>query len=333
MVVMTPCPQIDLLTIGEILIDFISVGRTEGLREVSTFRRHLGGSPANLALNVSRLGRDAAIVGKIGCGPFGQYLKEGLAQGGVCTDYVVMDSQVRTSIVFVSQTSGTPDFQPRRDSDYKLRPDEIPRAAIVASSIVHTSTWPLSREPSRSAVLEALRAAGRAGKIVSLDPNYRPVVWPDHEEAQAVMREAYRSVTLTKASLDDAHRFFGPGYAPREYVQMFHELGPETVVFTMGKEGSLLSEWGRLIGHLPTREIEIVDATGAGDAFWAGFLVALLDGGSLERCLLFAREVVELKLRTVGALPDNVDRRVLYDRLPDLSTAFRGGDARPGAAL
>lgn len=319
---MAPQPQIDLLTLGEILIDLISVERVESLGEAATFRRYLGGSPANLALNVARLGREAAIVGKIGSGPFGQFLKEGLEQGGVCTDYVVMDPAVQTSIVFVSQTSGTPDFEPRRDADFRLRPDEIPPKAISAARIVHTSTWPLSREPSRSAVLQALRAARQQGRIVSLDPNYSPVVWPDYEEAQAVMREAYRSVTLTKASLDDARRFFGPGRAPREYIQLFHELGPKTVVFTMGKQGSLLSEGGRLLGRLPAREIEIVDATGAGDAFWAGYLVALLDGSPPERCLLFAREVAELKLQRVGPLPDNVDRGALYDRLPGVAAAF-----------
>jgi len=319
---MPPCLQIDLLALGEILIDFISAERADSLQEASTFRRYLGGSPANLALNVSRLGRDAAIVGKVGCGPFGQYLVDGLKQGGVCTDYVVMDPAFHTSIIFVSQTSGTPDFQPRRDSDYKLSPAEIPRAAIAASSIVHTSTWPLSREPSRSATLEALRLASECGQVVSFDPNYSPVVWPDREEAQAVMRDAYRYVTLTKASLDDASRFFGPGHAPQAYIEMFHELGPKTVVFTMGKRGSLISETGRLLGHLPAREIEIADATGAGDAFWAGFLVALLDGNPPERCLLFAREVAELKLQTVGPLPANADRGALYDRLPDLATAF-----------
>jgi fructokinase len=320
---MTSCPQIDLLALGEILIDFISVERVDSLREVSTFRRYLGGSQAKLALNVARLGRAAAIVGKIGCGPFGQFLRDELERGGVCTDYVVRDPQVQTSVVFVSQTSGTPDFQPRRDSDYKLSPSEIPQAAISAAQVVHTSTWPLSREPSRSAVLHALRAASSQGKIVSFDPNYSPVVWPNRQEAQEVMREAYRSVTLAKASLDDARRFFGPGHAPGDYIQRLHDLGPETVVLTMGKEGSLISQSGRLLGHLPTREVGIVDATGAGDAFWAGFLVALLDGHPPERCLLFAREVAELKLQRVGPLPAGVDRRALYDGLPELSAAFR----------
>ena len=319
---MTVPPQIDVLALGEILIDLISVEKADSLRAASTFRRYLGGSPANLALNVSRLGRKAAIVGKIGAGPFGRFLKDGLEQGGVDTDYVVMDPQVHTSVIFVSQTSGTPDFQPRRDADYKLRPDEIPLAAVSAAQIVHTSTWPLSREPSRSALLQAVRIAGQEGKTVSFDPNYSPVVWPDRQEAQRVMREFYRHVTLTKASLDDARRFFGAGRTPHEYIQMFHELGPKTVVFTMGAEGSLISEEGRLLGRLPARPVEVKDATGAGDAFWAGFMVALLDGNPLERCLLFAREVVELKLRTIGPLPASVERDALYARLPDVATAF-----------
>jgi fructokinase len=68
-----------------------------------------------------------------------------------------------------------------------------------------------------------------------------------------------------------------------------------------------------------------VDATGAGDSFWAGFLTAYLEGNALERCLLFAREVVELKLKTLGPLPANIDRNVLYNRLPDEQQAFDQG--------
>jgi fructokinase len=320
---MAHLPCIDLLAIGEILIDFISLEQADSLREAPAFRRYRGGSPANIATNVARLGRSAAIVGKTGCGPFGQFLKEGLEQSGVIADYVVMDPQVHTSIVFVSQTSGTPDFQPRRDSDYKLKPEEVPEEAIAAARIVHTSTWPVSREPSRSAVMKVVRGASNRGNVVSFDPNYSPAVWPNLREAQDVMRDVYRYVTITKASLDDARRFFGPGHSAGEYVRMFHGLGPRTVVLTMGKEGSLISEDGRLLGHLPTRPVEVVDATGAGDAFWAGFLVALLDGNPLPRCLLFSREVAERKLRTVGPLPANVDRQRLYDRLPEASSAFQ----------
>jgi fructokinase len=82
----------------------------------------------------------------------------------------------------------------------------------------------------------------------------------------------------------------------------------------MGADGIILSEEGKLT-RFPSRPIHVVDATGAGDSFWAGFLVALLDGNPLQRCVLFAREIVERKLTTVGPLPDNIDREQVYARV------------------
>jgi fructokinase len=96
---------------------------------------------------------------------------------------------------------------------------------------------------------------------------------------------------------------------------MFHNLGPETVILTMGKEGVLSSHQGQIVGHTPVRPVEVVDATGAGDAFWAGFLEAKLDGRSLEECVLFAREIAELKMATVGPLADMIDRGAVYARV------------------
>ncbi len=326
---------LDLVAIGETAIDFISTEQTEdGLRNATTFQRYLGGSPANIAVYVSKLGGRAAVMSKTGIGAFGQFLKGELRHHGVNTDYMVMDHRVHTTVIFVSRTSGTPDFEGFRDGDYKLTPDEVPEEAIARTKVVHASTWPISREPCRSAVEKAFRLAHEQGKIVSLDPNYSPQIWPDYKEAQEVYRQMYQYATITKPSLDDAKRFFGPEYKPEEYIQLYHEMGPKTVIFTMGAEGFLISDDGKLLGHVPPRPIQVADATGAGDSFWAGFLVALLDGNSLERCALFAREVVELKLTTVGPLPTTIDRAELYDRLPDPSTAIDPGwrSTQPTAA-
>ena len=98
-------------------------------------------------------------------------------------------------------------------------------------------------------------------------------------------------------------------------------LGPETVIFTMGKEGNLVSENGRVTAHVPTREVDVEDATGAGDSFWAGFLTALLDDNTVERSVLFAREIVAKKLTTKGPRPSEIDRREIYARLDE-----NGGD-------
>lgn len=313
---------LDLLAIGEVLIDFISTDVVESLREAETFKRYLGGSPANIAVNMAKLGCRAAIAGKTGIGAFGQFIKAELQFHGVITEHLVMDHRVHTTFVFVSRTSGTPDFEPSRNGDYKLQPEELSAEAVAGAKVVHASTWPLSQEPSRAAVKKAFELAADQNKIVSLDPNYSPTVWPNYMEAQEVMRDIYRYVTVTKASLDDSRRFFGPDESPETYIEMFHELGPKIVVFTMGKGGALVSENGKILGHLPARKINVVDATGAGDAFWAGFLTALLDNQPLTRCLLFAREVVEMKLQTVGPLPTVTNREDIYDRLSGPATAL-----------
>ena len=153
-----PETDIDLLAIGEILIDFISTERADSLLEAAAFRRLQGGSPANLAVNVSRLGKRAALLAKMGAGAFGQFLKAEMQRSGVISDYLLLDPGVQTSLVFVSQTSGTPDFEPYRSGDYQLTPEDIPEEAIQRARLLHTTTWPLSRQPSRSAVLKAFAA-------------------------------------------------------------------------------------------------------------------------------------------------------------------------------
>jgi fructokinase len=316
-----PRGDLDVLTIGETLVDFISIEETDWLRNAYTFRKYQGGSPANIAVYVAKLGGQSAVISKTGIGAMGQFLKAELGRSGVTCNYLVMDHRVHTSVIFISRTARTADFEAFRSGDYQLEPHEIKEEAIARAKVIHASTWALSREPCRSAVEHAFKVAQEQGKIISLDPNYSPQIWPDYREATTVIPQILRYATITKPSLDDAARLFGRDRSPEEYIERFHEMGPKIVVFTMGGEGVLLSEEGKLT-HIAARPIEVVDATGAGDSFWAGFLVALLDRNPLQRCGLFAREIVERKLTTVGPLPDNLDRGEIYREL----------DAVPGQA-
>src|SRR5215217_2707348 len=308
---------LNVLTIGEMVVDFISAEKTDTLSNASTFRRYLGGRRVNNKDYVSKLGGESAVIAKTGIGAFGTFLKSELQRHGVTTEYLLMDHRTHTTVIFVSSTSATPDFEEFRSGDYLLRPEEISEEAISRTRVVHASTFALSREPCRSAGLWAFRRAREMGKIVSLDPNYSRRIWPDQKEARRVISEAYRYVNVTKPSADDARRVFGPDYQPEQYIEMFHDLGAEAVVFTMGKDGNLISENGNKTVHVPARPVEVVDATGAGDAFWAGFLTATLDGHPAERSVLFAREIVERKLRIKGPLPADIDREEIYQSLED----------------
>jgi len=306
--------DLDVLAVGELLIDLISTQMAPSLREAAEFRRYQGGSAANLAVNVAKLGMRSALIAKVGIGAFGRYCKRELSRYGVLTDYLVMDHHVRTTMVFVARTAGTPDFEVARQGDAELQPDEVPEEAIARVRLVHTSTFALSREPCRSAVRRSLQLARDQGKLVSLDPNYHADVWPNLFEARALLGELYPLVDLTKPSLDDAERLFGPGHTAEKYVEMFAAMGAKTVVLTMGAGGLLLHHEGR-VQHVPASAVEVADATGAGDAFWAAFLVAWLDGQPPERCALFARAIVNRKLQSVGPLPATIDRAEVYAEL------------------
>src|SRR5918999_3506692 len=181
---------LDVLTIGEMVVDFISDEKTDTLSNATPFRRYLGGSPANIAVYVSKLGGMSAVIAKTGIGAFGKFLKSELQRHGVVTDYLLMDHRTHTTVIFGSSPAATPDFEEFRSGDYLLRPEEISEEAISRTRVIHASTFALSLEPCRSAVLGAFRKTHEMGKIVSLDPNYSRRIWPHYKEARRVIRDA-----------------------------------------------------------------------------------------------------------------------------------------------
>lgn len=309
-----PKGDLDVLAIGETVVDMISDEEVKRLRDARSFQQYQGGSPANLAVYVAKLGKRSALVSKTGDDAFGRFLKAELAQAGVITDALIMDPNLHTTTIFMTRTPGTAESLALRHADYHLSPDDVDPEMVRRARIVHASTFALAREPARSAIARAFRLAHDAGKLISLDPNYNPPIWPDREEALSVLKELFRYVSLTKPSLDDAQRLFGPGETPETYIEHYHDMGPALVVFTMGDQGTLLSQSDGMI-HIPAPQVDVVDATGAGDAFWAGFLTALLDGHTPERCVRFGREITKDTLTTVGQPSGRIDREKIYTKI------------------
>ena len=305
-----PPGELDLVAVGEILVDLISVEPAGSLRQASQYRRRFGGAPANVALNVAQLGGTSAVVGKVGCDAFGAFLLDTLRAHGVIADGVEKDPAPGTSLVFVARTVRTPDFQAYRGADAKLRPEEVREDLIARARVVHTSAFALAEEPSRSAVLRAIELAQEGGGLVSLEPNYRPSIWPQRDEAQEVLGEVLRSVDLVKPSLDDARALFGER-SPEGYVEEFARRGPRLVVLTLGREGCLVYD-GRKVTRVPAFEVTALDATGAGDAFWAGFLLSWLDGETPLEAARFGNAVAALKVGGIAPLPR---REEVYRRL------------------
>ena len=126
-----------------------------------------------------------------------------------------MDDRVQTTIIFITRSQDVADSEAYRNGDYQLRPDDIDEDAIKRAKVVHASTFALSREPCRSAVEKAFQIAQEHNKIISLDPNYNPAIWPQYQEARKVLRRLFAYATISKPSLEDAERIFGCGKTPR----------------------------------------------------------------------------------------------------------------------
>lgn len=300
-----------LVAVGELLGDFIGTETTTSLYDTSKFERFQGGSPANLASNMARLGFKTAIISAVGTDNLGKYLVEKVVEAGVNTNYVIYDQNEPSSIVLVSRTTGTPDFIPYRTADRMINPENIPDELLQKCSVFHTTCWPLSKQPSQSSVLDAAKRAKKAGCILSADLNYAERVWPDRAEAHEVIKEYLSNGALIKLSEDDAERFYGGPVMMEKVFEDFHSWGASLICYTLGGKGSVVSDRKKLV-HTKPEAIEVVDATGAGDSFWSGFLSAYLLGKNAEECAKAGANMAKIKLTTVGPIKHNVDLESLF---------------------
>jgi sugar/nucleoside kinase (ribokinase family) len=300
-----------LVAAGELLGDFIGTETTTNLYGTSRFERFQGGSPANLASNMARLGFKTAIISAVGTDNLGKYLVGKVAEAGVDTSLVIYDKNEPSSIVLVSRTTGTPDFIPYRTADKMINPENIPNELLQKTSVFHTTCWPLSKQPSQASVLDAAKRAKKAGCILSADLNYAERVWPDRVEAHRVIKEYLSNGALIKLSEDDAERFYGEPVMMEKVFEDFHSWGASLICYTLGGKGSVVSDRENLVYTKP-EAIEVVDATGAGDSFWSGFLAAYLSGKNSEECAKAGANMAKIKLTTVGPIKHNVALESLF---------------------
>ncbi len=308
-------PSFDFISIGETLIDLISCDEVDTLLDADCFQRFVGGQPTNLARNMALLGNNTALGACVGDDFFGHYIREQLAMMGVHTEFIQTTNNAPTSAVPVTRTQGgTPGFMIYRGADSFIEPQANLLDAVAHARAIHTSAFALSREPARSTILKAFKTAHKKKACISLDPNYHPSIWPDIPNFISVLRKAYRFVDITKPSLDDCLRIFATELHPREYARRFLEWGAKIVVITLGSEGVFLATATGDQYTLYANEINVTDVTGAGDAFWAGFINATLEGKPPIEAARLGQALAETKIETVGPLQQAPDRGRLEEK-------------------
>lgn len=305
---------------GETLIDFLP-DREGSLRDVESFTRRPGGAPANVAVGLSHLDETPAFSTRVGDDPFGDFLVETLAEAGLDTELVERDAEAKTSLAFVAlgeEADRGFSFYRDRTADTRMEVGGVPDATLEAAEWVHVGGVTLADEPSREATLDLMRRARDAGATVSFDPNARPELWEEFDYGDSVAT-AFGLADVVKATPEDLAELDYEG-DPGDIAREITDEGPHTVFLTLGGEGSLAattpaSPWAdegeeSVVSH-GGYEVDPVDTTGAGDAFTAGIIAALVDGEVLPEALAFANAVAAVTTTAAGAMTALPDREAV----------------------
>ncbi|MEY9962707.1 fructokinase [Streptacidiphilus sp. MAP12-16] len=264
-----PRPPV-VTVIGEALIDLVPHGGPDG------FRARPGGSPFNVAIGLARLGHRTALMARLADNAFGRILRRHATAEGIdltCAPHateqttlavVSMDADAQASYDFYHQ--GTADWQWTEAETAHVPAD---------TAVLHIGSAASWTAPGDQAVLAAAARLRRSGRVlISYDPNVRPALLGDPESARPLIERAVADAHIVKASREDVEWLYPAGieHASARWIA----LGALLVVITDGADGAHLFGSGTTPVSRPGRKAALVDTVGAGDAFTAGLLGALV---------------------------------------------------------
>ena len=287
-----------ILCIGEMLIDFTPVVTPEG----NAYMANPGGAPANVAVSAARNGIEAGFLGKLGNDDFGRLLLKTLKENNVEVLLPSLTDEAITTLAFVTlDDKGDRSFTFARKpgADMLLSEEEVEKTDIAKWDVIHAGSVSQSGAVAgnitseRDAVLKMLKKAKDAGKMVSFDINYRDKIW-SVDDCLTESKKIFPLTDLMKISEEELVFVGGQDNIPafmKEYdisVTALTRGGDGARVYYNCADKALNAEegWkdtgdGRVFfTDMASMKVEhVVDTTGAGDAYWGGFLSSLVRQG------------------------------------------------------
>jgi fructokinase len=253
---------------GDAVVDLIPDGETRYLKCP-------GGAPANVAVAISRLGGDTAFFGRVGQDPLGRFMKQTLTDEKVNTDDMLLDEAQRTSTVIVDldddgERSFTFMVKPSADQFFSI--EDIP--TFTSGQWMHSCSIALANEPSRSATLEAMQRMKSAGGYISFDPNLREEVWAEPSQIKEVVMSAVELADVVKFSEEELTFLTGTETLDSALDEL-NAAPNKLIMVTLGARGALAVYNGERRVIEGTKVEQVIDTTGAGDAFVGGLLAKL----------------------------------------------------------
>ena len=303
--------MIDVVALGELLIDFATVGTdADGY---PTMAAHPGGAPANFLAALTKFGAKTALIGKVGGDTFGKLLLNTLENTGISTRGMVVTEDVFTTLAFVTfDAQGDRDFAFARKpgADTCLNFEEIDLSLIDEAKVFHFGTLSLTHEPARTATQRCVEYAKSKGKLITCDPNLRKPLWTCEEAAREQMLWSLHQADVVKISDNEVEFLWN--CTPEEGAdKLLQEYGVSLAMVTLGPNGCLLKTKNAGF-RAPCPSVHPVDTTGAGDIFGGSAVARLLElakpvaeltEADLAYIGTFAATAASLSTESVGGIP------------------------------
>lgn len=287
-----PAREYDMILLGRVAVDFNPVDFNRPLEESSHFNKYLGGSPANIAVGLARLGKKVGFFAKVSDDQFGDYVIHYFEKEGIDTSHITRcRNGEKLGLTFTEILSPSESrILMYRDgvADLALSPEDIDEEYIRKAKALLISGTALSASPSREAALKAVMLAKKNGVPVIFDIDYRAYTWKNMDEISIYYSLAAKESDLilgSREEFDLTERIIGIHAEDHESAKYWHGCGCRIVVIKHGKEGSTAytCDGSRYaVKPFPTNALK---GFGGGDGYASSFLRALLDGCSVPQAL------------------------------------------------
>ena len=283
----------DIACVGILVADAIAkpvekIPEKGRLELVDTLTLYTGGCAANACVDMSKIGINVALIGKIGNDGFGKFMKNTLKDEGIHIEGLVTDENGATSASLVIVTvDGERSFIHCLGSNATFEERDIDYSIIEDAKLIFVAGTMLMTAFDGDDCAKFLKKCKDMGKITALD-----TAWDSKGRWMDVLASSMPYIDYFLPSYEEAVELSGGKTDPEEIADTFLGMGPHTVVIKLGKDGCLIKTKQGEKYFIPTYDrIKPVDTTGAGDSFCAGFLSALVKGKNLVDCGKFANAV------------------------------------------
>lgn len=257
------------------------------LKDVEHFTRYVCGAEVNFSVGLSRLGHSVAYVSRVGDDPFGEHIRDFLAENQIDNRLVAVDREYLTGMQLKAKAAEGEDplvVNFRKNSAFShFRPEDIDGIDWTGVKHVHVTGISAALSKScREAAAKLMDLAKAKGVRVSFDPNLRPALWPDKKEMVRVINALAAKADIVLPGIGEGETLMG-SRAPEKIADFYLGQGSKAVVVKVGAKGSFVKTSDGESFLSPGFHVEhVVDTVGAGDGFAVGTISALLEGLSLK---------------------------------------------------